>query len=202
MNNSTKTIIALALTSFFSVAAHAATPPTKGSGTIDTASASLEWTGGVPIVVPGVYTQLTGLNGGAITQGELDVNMDGSFGSKAGSVGQIVTELHTYDAETRVVGPLLTDADATNVDWTLQSNPMVNSSGSTDITTAAAFLTAHASTGQFKMENTKSAPVSGTPSDVNRITWTVNSTKGGNLTDINQGDTISVSAIVQAQTTF
>ncbi len=205
MKKISKIKIAMLVGSVFTTAAFAApTPaptPEKGSGVKDTSMASVEWTGGVPIVVPGNYTKITGLNGGALVQGELDVNMDGSFGSKAGSVGQVITELHQYDAETETVGKLLTDAEATTLSWSVISNPVVSSSGSTETATAKAILTANTSLGQQEMDMA-AEPISGEPSKVNRVTWTVHSTKDGNLVNVNQGDTISVSSTVQAETTF
>ncbi len=201
MKKISKVTIAMFVSSFFTTAAFAATPPAKDSGEKDASVAAVEWTGGVPIVVPGKYTKITGLNGGALVQGELDVNMDGSFGSKAGSVGQVITELHLYDADTETVGAMLTDADATNLSWSVISNPIVSSSGSTETATAKAILTANTSLGQQEMDMA-ATPISGTPDQVNRVTWTVHSTKDGNLVNVNQGDTVSVSATVQAETTF
>ncbi|UKA11865.1 hypothetical protein [Photobacterium damselae] len=200
MNKMTKSFIALAMASTFASPVFAASSWTApAAGTTDATSASVEWTGGVPIVVSGGYTKLTGLNGGAIAQGELDVNMDGSFGSKAGSIGQVITELHKYDATNDVVEGLITSADkATGVTWSVISAPIVTSSGLTDTSTAKAVLKASSALGQTVM----TTPVSGTADELNRVTWTINSDKGGLLTDVNQGDTISVTAIVQAETSF
>ncbi|HIF9195268.1 TPA: hypothetical protein ACX6PX_000483 [Photobacterium damselae] len=200
MNAYSKNIVALVLGSAFAMSAHAeVTPPTPGS--VDSTIAAVEWTGGIPVVLAGEYTKITGLNGAPLVQGELDVNLDGSFGSKAGSVGQVITELHNYDSETETVGGILKDTDATSISWSLISNPVISSSGVTDTSTAKAVLTANTILGASIMDMSAD-PLTGTPTEVNRVAWNINSAKDGLLGDVNQGDVISVSAMVQAETTF
>ncbi|OEC81381.1 hypothetical protein A9D46_18275 [Photobacterium damselae subsp. damselae] len=198
MNSCSKNILALVLGSAFAMSAHAEAPT---PGSTDSTIAAVEWTGGIPVVLAGEYTKITGLNGAPLVQGELDVNLDGSFGSKAGSVGQVITELHNYDSETETVGDILKEADATSISWSLISNPVVSSSGVTDTSSAKAVLTANTVLGASVMDMS-SDPLTGTPTEVNRVSWNINSAKDGLLGDINQGDVISVSAMVQAETTF
>lgn len=167
--------------------------PTLGSGETDTATAELNWKGTVPVVIEGNYTTITGLNGMPLTSGDLSVDMDGSFGS----VAPIVTEVHLLDETTGDILGLVTEAEATKLDWSVITDPTITATGSTNTSTASAVLSMDGT--DIK---TGDAAIGGAPSDFNVVSWTVRSNAGGELTDINPGDAVNVTAFVQVETTF
>ncbi|WP_297478249.1 hypothetical protein [uncultured Photobacterium sp.] len=78
----------------------------------DTAHAVVTWSGTVPGVLPGNTLTITGLGKGAIPNGVLNVEADGTFASQTA----VILESHTFDdslAEDKQIGDLV---DAT---WSL-----------------------------------------------------------------------------------
>ncbi|HIF9340585.1 TPA: hypothetical protein ACX6RU_000632 [Photobacterium damselae] len=167
--------------------------PALGSGELDTATAELNWKGTVPVVVPGNYTTITGLNGMPLTSGDLAIDLDGTFGS----VAPIVTEVHLLDEATGDILGLVTEAEATELNWSVITDPTITATGSTNTSSASAILS---------MDGTDfakgDAAIGGAPSDYNVVSWTVRSAAGGELTDINPGDAVNVTAFVQVETKF
>ncbi|MCG9778824.1 hypothetical protein [Photobacterium damselae] len=134
---------------------------------------------------------ITGLNGMALTAEDLKINSDGSFSSKK----NIITEAHMFDVETETVSGLITNKDYSSIAWSVERDPIVSSSGPSNVFTARAALYNHSYFG-VSIIDMKSAPIEGEPDLLNRVSWSIKSVKGKNITEINPGDTISVTTII------
>ncbi len=132
---------------------------------------------------------ITGLNGMPLTQGDLNLNNDGSFSSYR----NIITEAHMFDVETEKVSHLITSKDASLIAWSVSSNPIVSASGSSDVSSAKALLFNHSIFGKNQMDIT-SSPLEGSPEKLNRVSWSTSSDSSGKISYLNPGDTISVTA--------
>ncbi|EPT9249313.1 hypothetical protein ACVTNF_001476 [Photobacterium damselae] len=170
-----------------------ATENVKGSTFVDTASAELVFKGALPMVSPGSYITLTGLGGGMITNGELEIDAAGSFASLKG----IPTEVRKYNADDKEVGPILVDADVTELNWYVKQNPVVSAVAS-DFSTAVAVLRMNGDD-----VTAGSAPVAtGMPTtdSLAEVNWEVRSEAP--LASVVPGDEVTVTAQVDVQVTF
>ncbi|HIF9195267.1 TPA: hypothetical protein ACX6Q7_001409 [Photobacterium damselae] len=132
---------------------------------------------------------ITGLNGNIISSGDLIINRDGTFGSRQ----NIYTEARIFDVESEEISDLITSKDYSSIRWRVVVDPIVSSSGATDVSSSRAILYNHSFFG-IKPMDVNSTPLEGAPELINRVTWSTSSAKGGEVNDLNPGDTLSVTA--------
>ncbi|MGR5331057.1 hypothetical protein [Photobacterium damselae] len=164
------------------------------SGFLDTASAQLTFKGALPLVMPGEYVTITGLNGSTLVNGELEILGDGSFGTLV----PVTTEIHKYNADAKEVGPLLTGTDATNITWTQATKPTV-SAISSDTTGATAILTFN---GAEVLPNDGEVADTGAVDALNKVVWGVKNAKHGEIVKLVSGDEITVTSNIDATVEF
>lgn len=161
-------------------------------GKVDKASVQLTFKGALPLVSPGEYVTITGLNGATLVNGELELLADGSFGTLV----PVITEVHKYNADSKDVGPILTDADATKIGWTMTKKPVVSAVAS-DVTGASAKLIFN---GTELPEIDGSLAGEGLPSAMAQATWGVQSTNP--INKLVSGDEITVTSTVDVAVEF
>lgn len=196
-----RTMLATILLGGISANVYAAAPG-PADGDIDTTSAEIHWVAQIPTVVPGDWVMMTGLDGGAVQQGELVVNSDGSFTSN-----DINLEVRFYDAATSQVGAPITlnpaDATAGNivpVAITYQAEALSYSSKKgVDTTGANAYLLEDS---QFYHPMTPGAEYTSESSDAWKTSWRVASMDGGQLPTVIAGDTITATTVIRADVEF
>lgn len=166
------------------------------SGKTDTATAELLFRGDLPYVVGGHYITITGAGGSLVEEGTLDVEKDGTFAT----LKNITTEVHKFNELSNVTGPILTDADATNVSWSMSVAPVL-SAIKTDVSvaTTAPILRLNGKEVSEKVHEEISNG-KGTPSEVASVYWGVsNQTQ---IADVQSGDEFTVQAQVDVTVTF
>ncbi|MEI6858742.1 MAG: hypothetical protein V5788_02960 [Shewanella sp.] len=99
----------------------------------DSATGILEWNGFVGGVVAGENITLTGLNGGVIEEGLLNIDDTGEFVSQRA----IAVEAHAYDTSTldTVGGVMVGDEFAGNLEWTIHNLSVSDAAYDIDILT-------------------------------------------------------------------
>lgn len=159
------------------------------SGFADTASATLFFEGSLPLVSGGEYITITGMGGAPLINGTLNIQPDGSFGTKNG----IYTEVHKYNADSKEVGPILTSSDATSVAWTLATPPVLTAIAS-DTTGAEPIMNLNGSAIDVD------TPVSGDVDAYNKVLWTVSSNEP--MATLVAGDTVTLQSQVDVEVIF
>lgn len=136
----------------------------------------------------GNYIAVTGFGGSSLETGDLDINSNGEFTSKS-----IYTEVRKYNPVANELGPKITNDDATNISWSLLSEPIVKKNNM--VTTEGSAIV---------IANGKKVNVSdvleGKPNQFNNVSWNVHSKD--KFSNIKPGDEIEISTAVMVSVTF
>ncbi|HIF9185578.1 TPA: hypothetical protein ACX6QK_000231 [Photobacterium damselae] len=176
-------------------AADATSGPVKGT-TTDTATAELLFRGDLPYVVGGHYITITGAGGSLVEEGTLEVEKDGTFAT----LKNITTEVHKFNELSNITGPILTDADASEVSWTMSVAPVL-SAIKTDVSAAtnSPILRLNGTEVSAKLHEEISNG-KGTPSEVASVYWGVSNKTP--IADVQSGDEFTVQAQVDVAVKF
>lgn len=190
-----KIIVSAAITSLFSLSAVAADP---APGTVDSTSATIEWTADIPVIVPGQYITLTGANRGPVKAGALDINADGTFSSSP-----IALEVRYYDEESDTVGDGVlvgenTAGGASNAESITYSVNSVAFTSAQNIDLSA--TTAQIFMNDVAVDSNKDLTASGAESW--KTNWKIQNGIGSSIQDVVAGDTVTATTVVFAEVSF
>lgn len=190
-----KIIVSAAITSLFSLSAVAADPT---PGTVDSTSATIEWTADIPVIVPGQYITLTGANRGPVKAGVLDINADGTFSSSP-----IALEVRYYDEESDTVGDGVlvgenTAGGASNAESITYSVNSVAFTSAQNIDLSA--TTAQIFMNDVAVDSNKDLAASGAESW--KTNWKIQNGIGSSIQDVVAGDTVTATTVVFAEVSF
>lgn len=138
----------------------------------------------------GRYITITGINGGDITDGKLEVSSD----KRISTLKNVVTEVRKYDELSATIGPILSNNDANEVIWTLEnkSDLIIND---IDIVDSNRF------TFRLNGENiSESSSQRGRPSEFSSVYWGVYSNDA--LDEISFGDSFYLDAMISVTVEF
>ncbi|HIF9110383.1 TPA: hypothetical protein ACX6RV_000977 [Photobacterium damselae] len=138
----------------------------------------------------GRYITITGVNGGDITDGILEVSSD----KRISTLKNIVTEVRKYNELSGMVGPILNNSDANEVIWALEnkSDLIIN-----DVTSIDSDYFIFRLNGKNISEHSLQR---GKPSDLSSVYWGVHSNDV--LDDIHPGDSFYLDAMVSVTVEF
>ncbi|AQS38031.1 hypothetical protein Sps_02883 [Shewanella psychrophila] len=188
-------IVSAAITSLFSLSAVAADPT---PGTVDSTSATIEWTADIPVVVPGQYITLTGADRGPVKSGVLDIKADGTFTSTP-----VALEVRYYDEESDTVGGGVlvgenTADGASNADSITYSVNSVAFTSAQNIDLSA--TTAQIFMNDVAVDSNKDLEAPSTESW--KTNWKIQNGVGSSIQDVVAGDTVTATTVVFAEVSF
>ncbi|HIF9542554.1 TPA: hypothetical protein ACX6S1_002794 [Photobacterium damselae] len=207
-----KTIIAASvILSTLSAGAFAGVSDATGA---DTTNATMTWKADVPVVVPGQWITFTGVGGGAIAEGKINIEPSGAFSSS-----DVTVEVRAYDSATGTVGEGLvvgspaqvgSDASKVNVDsltYTIDSLSFKSSEASHDLSSVMA---------QIKQTSANLASLpAGTLADIGTAykvessdatgfstSWAIQNVPGNGISGLVAGEEITAAAVIRADVNF
>ncbi|HIF9183894.1 TPA: hypothetical protein ACX6PV_000839 [Photobacterium damselae] len=207
-----KTIIAASvILSTLSAGAFAGVSDATGA---DTTNATMTWKADVPVVVPGQWITFTGVGGGAIAEGKINIEPSGAFSSS-----DVTVEVRAYDSATGTVGEGLvvgspaqvgSDVSKVNVDsltYTIDSLSFKSSEASHDLSSVMA---------QIKQTSANLASLpAGTLADIGTAykvdssdatgfstSWAIQNVPGNGISGLVAGEEITAAAVIRADVNF
>ncbi|HIF9433669.1 TPA: hypothetical protein ACX6R6_001788 [Photobacterium damselae] len=207
-----KTIIATSV--ILSTLSAGAFADISGATGADTTNATMTWKADVPIVVPGQWITFTGVGGGAIADGKINIEPSGAFTSS-----DVTVEVRAYDSATGTVGEGLvvgtqaqvgsdkTTAKVQSLTYTIDSLSFKSSEAAHDLTTVMA---------QIKQTSANVASLVadhvvkiGTAYDVKdtdtngfSTSWSIQNVPGNGISGLVAGEEITAAAVIRADVNF
>ncbi len=207
-----KTIIAASV--ILSTLSAGAFADISGATGADTTNATMTWKADVPVVVPGQWITFTGVGGGAIAEGKINIEPSGAFTSS-----DVTVEVRAYDSATGTVGEGLAVGSAAQVgsassttkveslSYTIDSLSFKSSEASHDLSSVMAQI-------KQTTDNVASLPAGnianiGTAYDVTSgdangyiTSWSIQNVPGNGISGLVAGEEITAAAVIRADVNF
>ncbi|HIF9542841.1 TPA: hypothetical protein ACX6S1_003086 [Photobacterium damselae] len=138
----------------------------------------------------GRFITITGVNGGDVEDGKLEVSSD----KRISTLENVVTEVRKYNELSGTIGPILSNNDANEVIWTLEnkSDLIINDVDAID-SDYFTFRLNGKDISEFSLQR-------GKPSDLSSVYWGVYSNDV--LDNINPGDSFYLNAMISVTVEF